>query len=79
MVDDFLDVVICGVSAFYDLNLSPSSVCGVRDEALLQVCGVAIGSDEVWSVVFRFCGVGVVYNLVWFEGGRWGHVCRPEV
>jgi hypothetical protein len=53
MVDDFLDVAICGVLALYDLDLSPSSVCGVRDEDSLRVYGVANGSDEVRLIVFR--------------------------
>jgi len=40
MVDDFLDVATCGVHALYDLDLSPSSVCGVSDEASLRGCAI---------------------------------------
>jgi len=53
VVNDFLDVTIGGVFVFYYLNLSPSSVCGVSDEACLRVCGIATGSDDVGSVVSR--------------------------
>ena len=63
MVDDFFDVIIFGVLALYDLDMSPSSVCGVRDKAYLRVCGVANGPDEVRSVVFRF--------LLWVEYIIW--------
>jgi len=65
MVEDFLDVAIFGVLALYDLNLSPSSVCGVSDEASLRVCGVAYGPDEVRSVVFR--PVLWVEYIIWYS------------
>ena len=64
MVDYFLDVAICGVLILYDLYLSPSSVCGVRDEASLRVCGVAYGPNEVRSVVFR--PVLWVEYIIWY-------------
>ena len=59
-----------------DLDLSPSSVCGVRDKASLRVCGVVNGPDKVRLVVFRSVFVGRVYNLIWFEGGCWGPLCH---
>jgi len=65
MVDDFLDVPICGVLAFYDLDMSPSLLCGVSDEASLRVCGVANGPDEVRLVVFR--SVLCVEYIIWYE------------
>ena len=64
MVGNFLDVAICGVLAFYDLDLSYSPVCGVRDEASLRACGVASGPDEVRSVVFR--PVLWVEYIIWY-------------
>ena len=50
---DCLDVAICCVFPFYDLDLSLSTVCEVFDKFALFVEGEAYRPDEAWFVVFR--------------------------
>ena len=51
MVYDVRDVAICGVFAFYELQLSSASVCGILFELTIGPDCVADSSDDVWFVV----------------------------
>ena len=75
VVDDLLDVAICGVLALYDFDISFSSVCGVNKRHPSEFFCVADCSYEVRSVVFWYVlwaeyvvwdGLGVIVMLMFF-------------
>jgi hypothetical protein len=54
MVDDCLYIVISGVFAFEDLDLSLAAICEVLNEFALRVKGEPNRPDEVWFVVLGY-------------------------
>jgi hypothetical protein len=54
VINNYLDVAIGGVFAFYELNLSLSTVCGIFNSFALCVEGVSNRADEIRFVMFGF-------------------------